>query len=43
MAEEVKLMKFKIGQQLVQDQLHMLYGIMVQRICTELVSKEWQI
>lgn len=36
-----KLMKYKIGLQLVHVQQLMLFGIMVLKICTESVLKEW--
>lgn len=36
-----KLMKYKIGLQLVLVQQLMLFGIMVPKICTESALKEW--
>lgn len=36
-----KLMKYKTGLQLVHVQQLMLFGIMVLKICTESVLKEW--
>lgn len=36
-----KLMKYKIGLLQVRDRQLMLFGIMAQKIYTELASKEW--
>lgn len=41
MAEGVKSMRFRTGPPLVLVQLPMLFGIIVPKICIELVSKEW--
>lgn len=41
MVDGVKLMKCKTGLQLVHALQLMLFGIMVPRICTELVLKAW--
>lgn len=41
MVVEEKLMKYKTGRQLALVQQLMLFGIMVPKICTESVLKEW--
>lgn len=41
MVGEVKLMRYKTGLQLVHVQRLMSFGIMVLKIYTELVLKEW--